>query len=198
MGVPPQVVFVIVTPRYLILSTFSMIVPSSVGCTDPFELFSSQLHHTAFDGLESHALFPSLFIQAVSVTLKFNCVLNALNLTITDTIISKQTNLRISVIYLCHWYIMKTTTGPRQCPVVPQTKQVPIQWKLYNRKISISRRGRPLSWPLEFLWSHCISLLICSIKMITVLVKQGLLWLKICCSQHFSQMAEVVAKQMRH
>ena len=28
---------------------------------------------------------------------------------------------------LCHWYITKTKAGPRQCPVVLQTKQVPIQ-----------------------------------------------------------------------
>ena len=70
-----------------------------IGRNDPFDPFPSQLHHIAFDGLESHAPFPSPFTQAVNVTLKFYCVLYALNLTIADTIIRKQTNLRINVIY---------------------------------------------------------------------------------------------------
>ena len=41
--------FVIVTPRYLILSTFSRTV----------QIFVCQLHHVAFDRLESHTPFPS-------------------------------------------------------------------------------------------------------------------------------------------
>ena len=48
-----------------------------VGRNDPFDPFPSKLPHTAFDGLESNAAFPSQFTQAANVTLKLYCVLFA-------------------------------------------------------------------------------------------------------------------------
>ena len=59
--------FVIVTPRCLMFSAFSRTVPSNVYEAWIFFIpFFCQLHHIAFDRLNSHTPFPGLINQYLS------------------------------------------------------------------------------------------------------------------------------------
>ena len=97
MTVPPQVVCYCYTKILDSIYNFQECSFLCVSSNDPFDPFLSQQHHE--HGLESHAPSPSSFTQVVNVTFKFYCVLYALNLMIADTIIRKQMNLRLNVIY---------------------------------------------------------------------------------------------------
>ena len=86
--------FVIVTPRYLMLSTFSRTVPSRVyEAWIFFYPFPCYLHHIAFDRLKSHTPFPCPASQLIYIFLKFQCVLCVLNFLVA----SKESYFRINV-----------------------------------------------------------------------------------------------------
>ena len=106
---------VIVTPRYLMLSTFSKSVPSNVYETWIFFLdpFSCQLHHIAFDRLKSHTPFPCPGTQSINIPLKFYCVFFILNFMITNTVISKQSD---SVSDEMSFMYRENNKGPRKVP----------------------------------------------------------------------------------
>ena len=113
----PFVAFVVVTPKYLILSTFPILYPQ--GCKKPefYELAFRQLHHVAFDRLNSHTPFPSPTSKTINIFLKFHCILNFFDFTVTNTVISKAKNLvsdsmsaDISLMY------KENNKGPRTVP----------------------------------------------------------------------------------
>ena len=90
--------FVIVTPRYLMLSTFSRTVPSRVyEAWIFFGPLPCYLHHNAFDRLKSHTPFPCSATQLIYIFLKFQCVLCILNFSVANTIIHKESYFRINV-----------------------------------------------------------------------------------------------------
>ena len=76
-----------VTPRYLILSTFSRTLPSKVyEAWIFFYPFPCYLHHIAFDRLKSHIPLPCPASQLVYIFLKFQCVLFILNFSVANTV----------------------------------------------------------------------------------------------------------------
>ena len=93
MGVPSQIVCYCYTKILYSIYIFQDCSLKCVGRNDPYDPFPSPI----FDGLESKAPFLSPFTQAVNVTLKFYCVLYAMNLTIADTNIHKQTQSSASL-----------------------------------------------------------------------------------------------------
>ena len=66
----------------------------SIGLLDPF---SCQLHHVAFDRLESHTPLPCPATQLINIPLKFHFVFFILNFTMANTIISKKFYFRLSI-----------------------------------------------------------------------------------------------------
>ena len=91
--------FVIVTQRYLMLSTFSRSVPAKVyeGWMDLFDPFSSQLHHVAFDRLKSHTPFPFPGTQSINIPLKFHCVFIILIFVTANAVISEKSYFRLNI-----------------------------------------------------------------------------------------------------
>ena len=114
---------VIVTPRYLMLSTFSRTVPSkSIWSMDLFYPFPSYLHHIAFDRLKSHTPFPCPASQLIYIFLKLQCVLCILNFSVANTVICKESYFRINV-YLDIIMYKDNNKGPRTVPCgTPETK----------------------------------------------------------------------------
>ena len=88
--------FVIVTPRYLMLSTFSMTVPSRVY--EAFRFLVTRIcitsHHIAFHRLKSQTPFPCIASQLIYIFLKFQCALCILNFSVANTVIHKETEKR--------------------------------------------------------------------------------------------------------
>ena len=90
--------FVIVTPKYLMFSTFSRTIPSRVyEAWIFFYSFPCYLHHIGFDRLKSHTTFPCLVTQLIYIFLEFQCVFCVLNFSVANTIISEESYFRINV-----------------------------------------------------------------------------------------------------
>ena len=62
---------------------------------DLLDPFSCQLHHIAFDRLNSHTPFPRPGTQSINIPLKFYCVF-ILNFTIANTVIRKKSYFRLN------------------------------------------------------------------------------------------------------
>ena len=71
---------------------------------DLLDPFSCQLHHIAFDRLKSHTPLSCPGTQSINIPLKFHCAFFILNITISNTVISKkvlfQTQYLWDVIYV--------------------------------------------------------------------------------------------------
>ena len=67
---------------------------------DLLDPFSRQLHHIAFDRLESHDPLPCPGTQSINtcIMLKFHCVFFILHFTIANTVISKKSYFRFSTL----------------------------------------------------------------------------------------------------
>ena len=84
--------------------------------------------------LQTQIPFPSPFGQLINILLKFRCVFNAINLTIADTVLSVQTNLRFcsnhDVIYIQGKKSKQQATENKD-PAAHQTKGVPNEILLH-------------------------------------------------------------------
>ena len=97
--IPSQIVGDIVTHKYLIVSTFifedgSLRSIWSMVLLFPFPCY---LHHIAFGKLISHTPFPCPTSKLIYILLKVHCVLCILNVSITNTVISKESYFTINV-----------------------------------------------------------------------------------------------------
>ena len=101
---------VIVTPRYLMLSTFSRSFPSKV-----YDPFSCQLHHIAFDRLKTHTPLPCPGTQSINIPLKFHCAFFILNFTIANAVISKSL-ISDSISDEMSFMFREHNKGPRTVP----------------------------------------------------------------------------------
>ena len=107
--------FLIVTPRYLMLSTFSRIVVSNVYEAWLLDLFPCQLHHIVFDKLKSHTPFPCPGTQSINNPLKFHYVFVILNFMIANTVIGKKSCFRLNICWDVI-YVQREQQGPRTVP----------------------------------------------------------------------------------
>ena len=126
---------VIVTPRYLMVSTFSRSVPSKVYEAWIFLIrFLCQLHHIAFDRLKSHTPLPCPGTQSINIPLKFHCVYFILNF-----IHSHQQKVLFQTQYLmrCHLCTERTTRDQERCPGGHPTKPEPNQILLHLQQLVI-------------------------------------------------------------
>ena len=90
---------VILTPRYLILSTLSRTVPSRLYEAWIFYPFPRYLHHITIDRLKSHTPFHWPASQLIYIFLKFQSVLCILNFSVKITVIRKESYVKINVFY---------------------------------------------------------------------------------------------------
>ena len=107
---------VIVTPRYLMLSTFSRLVPSNVYEAWIFLIRFLVSCIIAFDGLKSHTPLPCPGTQSINIPLTFHCVFFILNFTIANTVISKKSYFRLSISDEMSFMFRENNKGPRTVP----------------------------------------------------------------------------------
>ena len=88
----------VVTPRYLMFSTFSRTVPARVYETwIYFYPFPCYLHHIAFHRLKSHTPFPCPAFQLICIFLKFQYILCILKHSHPQSLISESMSVEISL-----------------------------------------------------------------------------------------------------
>ena len=134
---------VLVTPRYLMLSTFSRSVPSKVYEAWIFLIrflvsciilhLTAKIYHRE---LKSHTPLPCPGTQSINITLKFHCVFFILNFTIAN---SHQQKVLFQTQYLmrCHLCTKRTTRDQERCPGEHPTKPEPSQILLHLQQLVV-------------------------------------------------------------
>ena len=127
---------VIVTPRYLIISTFWRSFPSNVyeAWIFFFRFLVSCiiLHLTGWNPIP----FPCPGTQSINIPLKFYCVFFILNFTIANTVISKKPYIRLNIWWDAN-YVQREQQGTKNGALGdPRQNRSPVRfYSIYNNSL---------------------------------------------------------------
>ena len=121
-----------------ILDAFDIFEDRSIQSMDLFDPFPYYLHHIAFDRLKSHTLFPCPTSQLIYIFLKFQCALCILNVSVANTVISKESLTESMLVEILMYKENNKDQG--QCHVGHQTKPGPNPILLRLQLLSVAQK----------------------------------------------------------
>ena len=135
---------VIVTPRYLMLSTSSRSVPSKVYEVWIFLIrFLVSCIILRLTDWNLITPLPCPGTQSISILLKFHCVFFILNFTIANTVISKKSYFRLNIWYVI--YVQRKQEGTKNGALgdTQKKKRSPVRfYSIYNNSLLSETKKR--------------------------------------------------------
>ena len=132
MCIPSQITCNCYSKVFNAFDVFKVSSLQGIWRMDLLDPFSCQLHHIAFDRLESHTPLPCPGTQSINIPLKFHCVFFILNFTIAniDRVISKKVLFQTQYLMRC-LCTKRITRDQERCPGGHPKKPEPSQILLH-------------------------------------------------------------------